>query len=182
MIFHHLAGRYRTHNLFPFSRGWLIGCKKDPLKCPCISYHRAVKSGERNAENPCISRISWYCTALQTTVLGLLLRWRYNTRLGNFTIRIAVRLLSYYHHKYHVSQQLSWIEHTPPKRGVGGSSPFCDASSQCRKPLFSRVFGFFHNNFQMQQILTVRARLKKVVLSLHGKTKSDKAQKREMPC
>ena len=76
MIFHHLAERYRTRNLFPFSGGLLIGCKKDPLKCPCISYHRAVKSGERNAENPCISRISRYYTALQTTVPGLLLSGR----------------------------------------------------------------------------------------------------------
>ena len=72
--------------------------------------------------------------------------------------------------------------HHTPKRGVGGSSPFCDANSQCRKPLFSRVFGFFQNNFEMRQILTIHARLKKMVLSLHSKTKSDKAQKREMPC
>ena len=66
--------------------------------------------------------------------------------------------------------------HTP-KRGVGGSSPFCDASPQCRKPLFSRVFGFFHNNFQMQQILTIHTRLGEPILSLHGKIKSDKARK-----
>ena len=30
-----------------------------------------------------------------------------------------------------------------PKRGVGGSNPLMDASEQRRKPLFSRVFGFF---------------------------------------
>ena len=32
--------------------------------------------------------------------------------------------------------------HTP-KRGVGGSNPLMDASEQRRKPLFSRVFGFY---------------------------------------
>ena len=29
-----------------------------------------------------------------------------------------------------------------PKRGTGGSNPLMDASEQCRKSLFSRVFGF----------------------------------------
>ena len=33
-----------------------------------------------------------------------LLRLRYNARLGDFTIRIAVRLSSCFNHKFHMSQ------------------------------------------------------------------------------
>ena len=101
-----------------------------------------------------------------------------NLRLGVSAVRHDMRR----EETVEEAEKNTELECQTPKRGVGGSSPFCDASSQCRKPLFSRAFGFFHYNFQMQQILTVRARLKKVVLSLHGKTKSDKAKKREMPC
>ena len=38
-------------------------------------------------------------------------------------------------------KQFSVLGRTP-KRGVGGSNPLMDAGEQCRKPLFSRVFGF----------------------------------------
>lgn len=33
----------------------------------------------------------------------------------------------------HVSSQLSWIEHSPPKRGVGGSNPLGDGLQSVRK-------------------------------------------------
>lgn len=44
-----------------------------------------------------------------------------------------------------------WIEHSPPKRGAGGSSPPWDTSVQRRKPLFSRVFGFFVQNIFLSE-------------------------------